>query len=142
MKQAIHFIADIVNDLHDLINYIVNHALHLNLTDKDLHFWIIGIIGFFVFLMVLVVSKYVAKLPFGLTILSFLYSFTFVFALVFAIEIQQAITDRGNMEFQDAIIGLYGFLAFFFAYAFVGLLIISTKRLVKYYKGYKGKHAK
>lgn len=63
-------------------------------------------------------------------------------ALVFAIEIQQAITNRGQMEFADAVVGLYGYLAFFFVFVLICGLIILIKKLITLYKEYekKGKH--
>jgi hypothetical protein len=49
--------------------------------------------------------------------------------IVFAIEIQQKITGRGDMEFEDAMVGLYGFFAFFAAYLFLKLVWSSSTRL-------------
>ena len=42
--------------------------------------------------------------------------------LVFAVEIQQAYTQRGNMEFADAVMGLWGFIVFFAVYAVIGII--------------------
>src|SRR5690606_18191948 len=49
MREAILILVGIMNDLHDLINFVVNDILHWNMTDKDLHFWVMGAIGFSVF---------------------------------------------------------------------------------------------
>jgi hypothetical protein len=54
-----------------------------------------------------------------------------MFVLVFAIEIQQAITNRGNMEFIDAIIGLWGFIALFLVYIAVAVFLILMKTLFR-----------
>jgi glycopeptide antibiotics resistance protein len=54
-----------------------------------------------------------------------------MFVLVFAIEIQQAITNRGNMEFVDAIIGLWGFLALFLVYVAIAVFFIIFKLIFK-----------
>ena len=130
MKGTINILADIVNNLHDFIQNYVNNSLNLHLTDKDLHFWIMGIIGIIVFLFVLLVSKIIMKMPFGLAILSFLITTTFMFVLVFAIEIQQALTNRGNMEFEDAAVGLLGFFAFFLLFVAVSFIFLFAKKLV------------
>lgn len=114
--------AEAVNNIHDLINAFVYQSLGLNLTDKDLHFWIMGFIGMAVFIFIYIFSKWLSKLPFGITALSFLYTLTFMFVLVFGIEIQQALTNRGNMEFIDAVIGLWGFILLFLIY--IGLIVI------------------
>ena len=129
MKETIQMIADMINNLHDFIQLFVYDSLELNVTDKDLHFWIMGFIGIFVFLFVLIVSKLISKLPFGITILSFLYTTTCMVVLVFVIEIQQALTNRGNMEFQDAIIGLWGFFVFFLVFVAVSALFFLVRRL-------------
>ncbi|MFB5284284.1 hypothetical protein [Peribacillus sp. Hz7] len=131
MKEIIQMLVDIVNNLHDFIQIFVNHTLNLDLTDKDLHFWVMGIIGIMIFLFVLVLSRILAKMRFGITILSFLYTFTFMVVLVFAIEIQQALTNRGHMEFQDAIIGLLGFILFFLLFVAVSAVFLAGKRLWK-----------
>lgn len=131
MKEIIQMLVDIVNNLHDFIQIFVNHTLNLDLTDKDLHFWVMGIIGIMIFLFVLVVSRILAKMRFGITILSFLYTFTFMVVLVFAIEIQQALTNRGHMEFQDAIIGLLGFILFFLLFVAVSAVFLAGKKLWK-----------
>jgi len=54
---------------------------------------------------------------------------TFMFVLVFAIEIQQALTNRGNMEFIDAIIGLWGYIIFFLVYISLVLVGIGVKKI-------------
>ncbi|MBV7503647.1 hypothetical protein KW850_00015 [Bacillus sp. sid0103] len=130
MKEIILMLTDLLNNIHDFIQIYASNYLNLGLNDKDLHFWIMGIIGIFVFLIVLILSKLISKMPFGITILSFLYTFTFMVVLVFAIEIQQAITNRGNMEFQDAIVGLWGYVVFFLGFTIISSVNIISKRFL------------
>ncbi|MBM7691723.1 magnesium-transporting ATPase (P-type) [Peribacillus deserti] len=132
MKDVILRLAEILNDLHDFIQVRAYHS-NFNLTDKDLHFWLMGIIGILAFIFVLLVSKFLSKIPYGIIILSFLYTFTFMVVLVFAIEIQQALTSRGNMEFQDAIVGLWGFIVFFFVFVAISAVLLITKKLFRKY---------
>lgn len=120
MKDAIQLIAEIVNVFHDIIMELTE-AFGLNLSDKDLHFWVIGIIGIFTFGITHIIFKVISK--WSLTALSFLYTITVLIIFVFAIEIQQKITGRGNMEFADAIVGLYGFLIFFVVFLVLKLTI-------------------
>lgn len=127
MRDGISFIVEIVNNIHDILIIIINDILGLQMTDKDMHFWIMGVIGIITFASVYVISKWLSTFPFGLHLISFLYTLTFMFVLVFAIEIQQAITNRGNMEFIDAIIGLWGFLALFFVYVIVAVFFLIVK---------------
>ena len=131
MKEIIQILAEIVNNLHDFILFFVSDTLNSNATDKDLHFWIMGIIGIIIFLFVLFLSNLISRMRFGITILSFLYTFTVMVVLVFAIEIQQALTSRGNMEFQDAAIGLWGFIVFFMVFAVLSSIFLLVKNLFK-----------
>lgn len=126
--------AEAVNNIHDLINAFVYQSLGLNVTDKDLHFWIMGFIGMAVFILIYLLSKWLSKLPFGITALSFLYTITFMFVLVFGIEIQQALTNRGNMEFLDAVIGLWGFIALFLIYIGLIVVFLIIRRMFKRFK--------
>ncbi|MGE7186627.1 hypothetical protein ACQKKK_22510 [Peribacillus sp. NPDC006672] len=131
MKEFIQILAEIVNNLHDFILFFVSDTLNSNATDKDLHFWIMGIIGIIIFLFVLFLSNLISRMRFGITILSFLYTFTVMVVLVFAIEIQQALTSRGNMEFQDAAVGLWGFIVFFMVFAAVSSIFLLVKNFFK-----------
>lgn len=131
MKEIIQILAEIVNNLHDFILFFVSDTLNSNATDKDLHFWIMGIIGIIIFLFVLFISNLISRMRFGITILSFLYTFTVMVVLVFAIEIQQALTSRGNMEFQDAAIGLWGFIVFFMVFAVLSSIFLLVKNFFK-----------
>jgi hypothetical protein len=120
MGEVIKLIAEIVNMSHDILMHFTE-ALGLQLTDKDLHLWVIGVMGFLIFVFVQVLFKLIAQ--WSITAISFIYTFTVLIVIVFAIEIQQKITGRGNMEFADAVIGLYGFLLFFGAYLVITLAI-------------------
>lgn len=131
MKEFIQILAEIVNNIHDFILIFVSNNINSNVTDKDLHFWIMGIIGILIFITVLFISNLISRLRFGITILSFLYTFTVMIVLVFAIEIQQALTSRGNMEFQDAVVGLWGFIVFFLVFVVISSLFILIKRFFK-----------
>lgn len=142
MKKAILLLANLVNEIHD----VLAQQFSVRMTDKDLHFWVMGIIGIIVFLLVYVFFKVIEKMKFSTTILAFIYTFTMMVVFVFAIEIQQAITNRGNMEFADAAMGLWGFLVFFFIYAvvigfFYGVVraIKKTRRKEPFKSGVKGK---
>ncbi|WP_430790550.1 hypothetical protein VBD025_06750 [Virgibacillus flavescens] len=120
MREAILLLAETVNNIHDKLN----NRFGMEMTDDALHFWIIGIIGILSFFVVYGCFKFVEKMKWSTTIQSFIFTFTIMIILVFAIELQQAITNRGSMEFSDAVMGLWGFLAFFAVYCLV-LLIAS-----------------
>lgn len=127
MREFFIYIAEIMNTIHDILVDI----LGVHMTDKELHFWIIGVIGMISFFVVYGFFKIIDKLKWSVGILSFVYTFTVMVVLVFAIEIQQAITNRGNMEFQDAIAGLWGFIILFIGYAAICLVIYGIGKLIQ-----------
>nr|WP_186577684.1 hypothetical protein [Aquibacillus kalidii] len=122
MQDVIRILAEIVNMCHDMLIELFK-TMGFSLTDKQLHFWIIGFIGLFSFFIIYFVFKWIQQLKWSTTIISFIYTFTMMVVLVFAIEIQQAITNRGNMEFADAVVGLWGFIVFFLIYVAIALFI-------------------
>ena len=121
MRELILLLANSVNEVHDILNQIFG----MSMSDKDLHFWVFGIMGIILFLVVYIIFKIIEKWKFSATILSFIFTFTMMTVLVFAIEIQQAITNRGNMEFADAAMGLWGFIVFFALYTIIVGIIYS-----------------
>ena len=128
MKEIILIVAEIINTMHDVI-LDLSVFLGLDVTDKDLHLWIMGIIGIFIFGCTHVFFKYLSK--YGIMAISFVYSFTVMVVIVFAIEIQQQLTGRGQMEFNDAVMGLWGFLLFFAAFLLLRLIHKGVLFLMK-----------
>ncbi|MFG6147927.1 hypothetical protein [Halobacillus sp. B23F22_1] len=116
MKEVILLLAEVVNLFHEVI-WKISNELGLNLSDKELHFWVIGILGvvglIFVDLLFHSLSKW------SITAISFLFTFAMVLVFVFAVEIQQRITGAGNMEFADAAYSVLGFFAFCIIYLII-----------------------
>lgn len=127
MSNALKFITSIVNFFHDKLIWLTKF-LGLNLDDKQLHFLVIGLIGIVLFVFVHKLFKYLVQR--SLTAISFIYTFTVLVVFVFAIEIGQKVTGRGNMEFQDIVEGLWGFLVAFGIYMAVVLSIYWSKKLL------------
>lgn len=127
MTNILELISLITNNIHDLLIKLSN-TLGYNLNDKQLHFLIIGAIGMFLFFIVNSFFRYISK--YSITAISFIYTFTLMVVFVFAIEIEQKITQRGNMEFKDIIAGLWGFIEFFAIYAAVRIILAIFKKLI------------
>lgn len=127
MKTAIKIIAEIVNIIHD-VSIQISGLIGLNLTDKELHFWIIGLIGIVVLIIVNTVFKKIAKL--SITAISFIYTFTVLIVLVFGLEIEQHITGRGVMEFDDIVSGLWGFFVLFGIYLIIRAAICVINKII------------
>ncbi|EKN71335.1 small membrane protein [Neobacillus bataviensis LMG 21833] len=128
MEKIIELIALIVNNIHDFILALTSWFGY-QFSDKDLHFWVIGIIGIVIFLFTQFIFKIIAK--WSITAISFIYTFTVLLVIVFAIEIEQKITGRGNMEFKDIVVGLYGFLLFLFIYLAIKFAITFLYKKTK-----------
>ena len=129
MSNVLKLITSMMNYFHDKVVLLSRH-LGLNFNDKQLHFLVIGFLGIVLFILVNRLFKYLVR--YSLTAISFIYTFTVLVVLVFAIEIGQKITGRGNMEFQDIVEGLWGFLVAFVLY--MGIVIIARwlKRFFKH----------
>jgi len=128
MVGVLKIIGLITNKLHDLlVKFSGGAGFHFN--DKQLHFFVIAIIGMFIYIVVDNLFKAMAK--YSISILSFIYTFTVLIVIVFGIEIEQKITKRGNMEFADIEAGLWGFIAVFAVYITIATLIKLIRRRIE-----------
>jgi hypothetical protein len=130
MTKILKIIAALTNELHDFL-IKVSSFFGFDFNDKQLHFIIIAIIGMFIYFAVDKLFKAMSK--YSISILSFIYTFTVLIVIVFAIEIQQKITRRGNMEFSDIVAGLWGFIVIFAMYMVILNLIRFTNKFIKTY---------
>lgn len=133
MVEILKLIASFINDLHDKVLDIVGIAGY-PLNDKQLHFIFMAVIGILIFAFTQIVFKKLAK--YSITAISFIYTFTVMVVIVFAIEIQQKLTDRGNMEFADIVYGLYGFIYVFLIYLLIKLIVLAIKKAYKKYSNH------
>ncbi len=127
MVNILELVSSITNNIHDLLIKVFR-ILGYNLNDKQLHFLIIGTIGIVIFLIVNSLFRFISK--YSITVISFIYTLTLMVGFVFAIEIEQKITKRGNMEFKDITAGLWGFIAFFGVYAAFRIIVFLFKKFV------------
>ena len=120
----------------DLLIYIIykthtyflsmNDSFEAQLSDKQLHFLIIGLLGIGMLLVIYPLFKWMAKK--NLTVLiSWFYVFTVLVVITFAIEIGQWYSHTGEMDFNDILAGLVGY----FAMSFIFLLVVAIIELIK-----------
>lgn len=128
MREIILLLADVVNIWHDLIWKFAD-MMGWNMSDKDLHFWVIGILGIIGLIFVDILFHALAR--WSITAISFLFTFAMVLVFVFAVEIQQKITGSGNMEFGDAVVSILGFFLFCSIYFIILLVIRGVKKYIK-----------
>lgn len=127
MIELLKAIADIINNIHDKVTDIVQIS-GLGFNDKQLHFIAMALIGIVIFAITQLTFKKLAK--YSITAISFIYTFTIMIVIVFAIEIQQKLTNRGNMEFADIAYGIYGFIYIFSIYLAIKLIYMLIKNQV------------
>jgi len=130
MVTIIKQLAGLINDAHDSLNSIIR-IFFPSMNDKDMHFWIIGIFGIIFYFVVNMAFKRLAKL--SVELISLVYTVTVLLVVVFAIEIQQKITNRGAMEFEDIVAGMKGFLVLFTVYGLFKLAIYGIKLIISRY---------
>ncbi len=129
MSRLIYLFISFISRLHAKI-FAMNDTSGLALTDKQLHFLIIGGLGFALVFLIQPIFKWLASHDFELFI-TFVYVFTLIVVVSFAIEIGQAWSGTGDMDFYDIAAGMLGFLAFFCVYL-IGYII---------YRGLKARKA-
>ena len=120
MYRIIYYFITLITKLHHkFLSINDNHGL--DLTDKQLHFLIIGFVGFCMLMVIQPLFKWLAR-HHGELMITFLYVFTIVVVVSFAIEIGQAWSGTGDMDFYDIASGLLGFFVFFGIYL-IGYLL-------------------
>ena len=125
MRTIIYYFINIITRLHSkLLSINDNHGF--DLSDKQLHFLVIGVFGFLMLLVIQPLFKWLIKKHADLLI-TFLYVFTIVVVISLAIEIGQAYTGTGDMDFYDVASGLLGFFVFFAIYL-IGYIIFNSIR--------------
>ena len=115
--------------VHDSILGI-NDSGQYYLTDKQLHFWVIGLFGMALILLIQPVFKGLAENGHTLVI-TWIYVLTVVIVLTFAVEIGQWYSGTGVPDSQDIAYGLTGFIVLFAIYAIVRATILGIWKMIK-----------
>jgi putative flippase GtrA len=106
----------------------INDSSELFLSDKELHFVVMGLLGMGLLLVIyplfLILSKH------NVLTIAWIYVFTVMVVISFAIEIGQGFTGTGNMDMDDIISGLAGFMLMFFIFAAVRLILMLIWRFI------------
>lgn len=116
MTRIIYFFIKIISKFHSKI-LSLNDTSGLMLTDKQLHFLVIGMLGFGMMAVIQPIFSWLAKKG-GIVFITFTYVFSFILGISFAIEIGQGMSGTGDMDFKDILSGLLGF------FVFVGIYLI------------------
>ena len=127
MVRFLYFMVEGVARIHDKLLQI-NDSSALFLTDKQLHFAVMGLLGMGLLLVIYPLFLLLSKRH-VLTI-AWIYVFTVMVMLSFAIEIGQGITDTGNMDLEDVISGLAGFMLLLIIFAILRMIFVGIRNLL------------
>ena len=124
IKRITDFLIDIIYKAHAYL-LTLNDSYEAYLSDKELHFLIIGIMGVLMLMVFYPLFKWLAKKHLEI-IIAWFYVFT-ILVITFAIEIAQWYSNSGVMEFRDIVAGLAGY----FLMSFVFIVIVRIVELIK-----------
>ena len=128
MEKFLYSLVGIITKIHNGI-MTWNDSFETVFTDKELHFWVIGIIGMLLLLVIFPLFKLLSKNH--VLVIAWVYVFTLMVVLTFAIEIGQGFTHTVTMDFDDIVFGLVGFMVLFLIFAAVRAVILAIVRLLK-----------
>ena len=126
MVRFLYYMVRGISRIHDKLLQI-NDTSALFLTDKQLHFVVMGLVG--MGLLLVIYPLFLALSKKHVLTIAWIYVFTVMVVLSFAIEIGQGITNTGNMDLEDVISGLAGFMLLFFIFAVLRLIFLGIRSL-------------
>ena len=108
MHDLLYVAIEKVAAVHDHLLQL-NDIYGINLSDKALHFIIIGAFGLILYLFVFILFRILRDRP-GVT--AWLFCLVTVLLVALGIEVGQDLTGTGAMELEDLLYGVGGFAAF------------------------------
>ena len=127
MTLILYKLIEIITYIHEKI-LSWNDNYEYNLSDKQLHFIIVGVLGMGLFILIHPLFKFLAKRNLTIAI-SWIYVVTLLLVITFSIEIGQRITKTGYMDFKDIMYGMGGFFLVFAVFLIIRLIIKLIIRL-------------
>ena len=115
LKELLYQAVDWIAMVHEKIIRL-NDQYEGVLSDKQLHFLVIGALGLLLIFLIHPIFLHFTKTD-HVMIVSWIYVFTLILVITFAIEIGQRMTDTGEMDFADIVFGVGGFIALFALFA-------------------------
>lgn len=129
MKELLYWIVECIAKIHSYILRL-NDAYEYNFTDKELHFLVIGLMGMGFIFIVYPIFKWLAKHN-HVMVIAWIYVFTLIIVITFAIEIGQKVTNTGNMEFADIMMGVIGFVVMFLIFSIIREVYKAIRSLIR-----------
>ena len=128
MVDFLYSIVSLIAIIHNVILRI-NDNFETVLSDKELHFIVIGLLGMGMLFIVYPLFKLLSKNH--VLVIAWIYVFTVIIVIVFAIEIGQGITGTGTMDFDDITAGVFGFMAMFIVFVIIRAIVLGIMHLIK-----------
>ena len=126
MSKLLYAVVGLIAKIHSAI-LTWNDSCETVLSDKQLHFLVIGVIGMMMLFVIFPLFKALSKNH--VLVIAWIYVFTVMVVLTFAIG--QGITHTGTMDFDDIVFGLVGFMVMFLIFAAIRSIILAVVKLVK-----------
>ena len=127
LKELLYQAVDWTAMVHDRITRL-NDQFEGTLSDKQLHFLVIGILGMLLVFLIHPLFRHLARTN-HVMVITWIYVFTLILVITFSVEIGQRITKKGDMEFADIVFGIGGFIAMFAVFAVIRAAVLGiTKR--------------
>ncbi|HCT91228.1 MAG TPA: hypothetical protein DF613_07600 [Lachnospiraceae bacterium] len=128
MSKLLYAVVGLIAKIHSAI-LTWNDSCETVLSDKQLHFLVIGVVGMMMLFVIFPLFKALSKNH--VLVIAWIYVFTVMVVLTFAIEIGQGITHTGTMDFDDIVFGLVGFMVMFLIFAAIRSIILAVVKLIK-----------
>lgn len=128
MSELLYYLVEKMAIIHDMI-MTWNDSCETVLSDKQLHFLVIGLLGMAILLVIFPLFKALSR--HHVLAIAWIYVFTVMVVVTFAIEIGQGITNTGSMEMEDIVYGLAGFMAMFLVFAVIRAIVLGIVYLFK-----------
>ena len=126
MRDLLYRTVALMAEIHDRIPTL-NDRFPTILSDKQLHFLVIGLLGMLLFFIVHPIFQTLIRHGRGIVV-SWFYVLTLILVITFGIEVGQQVTHTGRMEFADMVFGVLGFLALFAVFAVLrGLMLLLAR---------------
>ncbi len=129
MKEFLYWIVGLIAKIHGYIMRL-NDAYEYNFSDKELHFLVVGVMGMGFIFVVYPVFKWLANRD-HVMVIAWIYVFTLIVVITFAIEIGQKVTNTGNMDFADIVMGVLGFAVMFLVFAVIREIYKLIRHVIK-----------
>ena len=128
MVDFLYSIVGLIAVIHNTI-LRMNDSFETVLSDKELHFIVIGLLGMGMLFVIYPLFKLLSKNH--VLVIAWIYVFTVIIVIVFAIEIGQGITGTGTMDFDDITAGVFGFMAMFIVFVIIRAIILGIAHMIK-----------